>query len=82
MSTLKHAWKLAATHCAVAEGAQPLVTSISAEAMYLQQEAVLDIAKMCSGPEGCSLSDVLHCIAKGGVQVRLVSSDCWLVCWH
>jgi hypothetical protein len=58
--------------CAVAEGGQPLVTFMSADTMYLQQEAVLDIASMCSGPEGCSLSVVLQCIAKGGLQVTVM----------
>ena len=57
---------------AVAEGGQPLVTFMSADTMYLQQEAVLDIASMCSGPEGCSLSVVLQCIAKGGLQVTVM----------
>lgn len=55
-----------------AEGGQPLVMSMSADAMYLQQEAVLDIASMCSGPEGCSLSVVMQCIAKGGLQVTVM----------
>ncbi|KAA6425220.1 MAG: dual specificity catalytic domain containing, partial [Trebouxia sp. A1-2] len=53
------------------EGGLPLVTSKSADTMHLQQEAVLDIASMCSGPEGCSLSVVLQCIAKGGLQAIL-----------
>lgn len=57
---------------AVAEGGLPLVTSKSADTMHLQQEAVLDIASMCSGPEGCSLSVVLQCIAKGGLQVTVM----------
>lgn len=57
---------------AVAEGGQPLVTSMSADTMHLQQEAVLDIARMCSGPEGCSLSIVLQCITKGGLQVTVM----------
>ena len=55
-----------------AEAGQPIVASMSADAMYLQQEAVLDIASMCSGPEGCSLSVVLQCIAKGGLQVTVM----------
>ncbi|DBB02952.1 TPA: hypothetical protein ACH3X1_013548 [Trebouxia sp. C0004] len=50
------------------EGGQPPVTSMSADTMHLQQEAVLDIASMCSGPEGCSLSVVLQCIGKNGLQ--------------
>jgi hypothetical protein len=68
----KHVPDMAMMPCAVAEGGQPLVTFMSADTMYLQQEAVLDIASMCSGPEGCSLSVVLQCIAKGGLQVTVM----------
>ncbi len=86
----KHAPDMTVMPCAVAEGGQPLVTSksaeggqplvmsMSADAMYLQQEAVLDIASMCSGPEGCSLSVVLQCIVKGGLQVQSCFCCWWL----
>ena len=68
----KHVPDMAVMPHAVAEGGQPLVTSKSADTMHLQQQAVLDIASMCSGPEGCSLSVVLQCIAKGGLQVTVM----------
>ena len=56
---------------APADGSQPLVTSMSADAMHLQQEDAMDIVKICSGPQGCSAGVILQCIAKGGLQVML-----------
>ena len=38
--------------------------------MLLQEASVLDIVKLCSGPEGCSVSVLLQCIAKDGLEVR------------
>lgn len=66
-----HAWGRTKICCVASGGDQPLVTSFSADVMHLQQGTLLDIVKMCSGPEGCSVAVVLQCIAKGGLHVML-----------
>ena len=52
-----------------ADKQRPLVTSISADAMLVQEETVVDIVSMCSGPDGCSVAVLLQSIAKGGLKV-------------
>lgn len=65
------AWGTTKICCIASGGDQLLVTSLSGDVMHLQQGTLLDIVKMCSGPEGCSVAVVLQCIAKGGLQVML-----------
>ena len=49
--------------------------------MHLEAAAIVDIVNMCSGPEGCSVAVLLHCIQKGGLQVQSnVSGACKLFC--
>ena len=63
------------TFAAVKE--QPLVTSTSADTMHLQAADIVNLVNMCSGPEGCSVAQLLHCIRKGGLQVQItVSGAC------
>lgn len=58
---------------------QPLVSSLSADTMHLPAAAVMDIAKVCSGPDGCSVGVLIQYIAKGGLMVsklRTAQSPC------